>query len=40
MAVRGAAAETARRGDEIYERDIKPTLTEDQHGHYVLHRHR
>lgn len=35
MAVRGAAAETARRGDEIYERDIKATLTEDQHGHYV-----
>ena len=35
MAVRNAPEETARRGDEIYERDIKPTLTDDQHGSYV-----
>lgn len=39
MAVRSAPdterAETARRGNEIYERDIKPTLGEDQHGRYV-----
>ena len=37
MAVRSKStrAETARRGDEIYERDIKPTLAEDQHGRYV-----
>ena len=27
--------ETARRGHEIYERDIKPALAEDQHGRYV-----
>lgn len=26
---------TARRGEEIYERDIKPTLSEDQHGRVV-----
>lgn len=32
---RYSAEETRRRGDEIYKRDIKPTLTEDQHGHYV-----
>ena len=32
---RYSAEETGRLGDEIYERDIKPTLTEDQHGHYV-----
>ena len=30
-----ALKETARRGDEIYERDIKPTLSEDQHGRVV-----
>lgn len=37
MAVRSQSAreETARRGGEIYERDIKPTLAEDQHGHYI-----
>ena len=35
MAVRNAPEETARRGDEIYERDVKPTLTEDQYGRYV-----
>ncbi len=35
MAVRIAPEETARRGDEIYERDIKPTLAEDQHGRYL-----
>ena len=37
MAVRSQSTrdETARRGDEIYERDIKPTLAEDQHGRYV-----
>ena len=37
MAVRSQSAreETARRGGEIYERDIRPTLAEDQHGHYV-----
>lgn len=34
MAVRNQSArkETARRGGEIYERDIKPNLAEDQHG--------
>lgn len=39
MAVRSAPdterSETARRGEEIYERDIKPTLGEDQDGRYV-----
>ena len=39
MAVRSAPdtdrSETARRGTEIYERDIKPTLGEDQDGRYV-----
>ncbi len=37
MAVRSqdTLEETARRGDEIYERDIKPTLAEDQRGRYV-----
>ena len=37
MAVRNESTmeETGRRGDEIYERDIKPTLAEDQHGRYV-----
>ena len=35
VAVRIAPEETARRGDEIYERDIKPTLADDQHGRYV-----
>ena len=39
MAVRSAPdterSETARRGTEIYERDIKPTLGDDQDGRYV-----
>lgn len=35
MNPRLSAEETARRGDEIYERDIKPTLSEDQHGRVV-----
>ena len=39
MAVRSAPdterSETARRGTEIYERDIKPTLGEDQDGRYI-----
>lgn len=37
MAVRSQVTleETARRGDEIYERDIKPTLAEDQRGRCV-----
>lgn len=35
MRVRGTPEETARRGDEIYERDIKPTLGIDQHDRYV-----
>ena len=32
---RSAREETARRGEEIYERDIEPTLAEDQHGRVV-----
>ncbi len=35
MSPRLSAEETARRGDEIYERDIKPTLSEDQQGYYI-----
>ncbi|MDE0497549.1 MAG: hypothetical protein OXH86_09365 [Acidimicrobiaceae bacterium] len=39
MAVRSAPgterSEMARRGQEIYERDIEPTLDDSQHGHYV-----
>ena len=38
MAVRSAdteRSETARRGTEIYERDIKPTLDEDQDGRFI-----
>ena len=39
MAVRSAPdterSETARRGTEIYERDIKPALDEDQNGRFV-----
>ena len=37
MAVRtrGTPEETARRGGEIYERDIEPTLGADQHDRYV-----
>lgn len=39
MAIRRAPdterSETDRRGTEIYERHIKPTLGQDQHGHYV-----
>ena len=30
-----SADETARLGEEIYERDIKPTLGKDQHGRCV-----
>ena len=35
MVVQISPDETARRGREIYERNIKPTLAEDQHGRYV-----
>ena len=37
MAVRSQSTreETARRGREIYHRDIKPTLAQDQHGRCV-----
>lgn len=39
MAIRSAPdterSETARRGQEIYERDIEPTLDDGKHGHYV-----
>lgn len=27
--------ETRQRGEEIYERDIKPALDDSKHGHYV-----
>ena len=33
--IRRAAKETARLGDEIYERDIRPRIEADHHGAYV-----
>ena len=33
--VRRPAKETARLGDEIYERDIRPRIEADHHGEYV-----
>ena len=33
--VRRPANETARLGDEIYERDIRPRIEADHHGEYV-----